>query len=135
MESRWIYLEQKRRWMRPWIFMGDALLLCPVLEAMATYADPGAQNGAESNQTKLLAQHEACKSIIDAADGIPDGCQHQKGAVWYWVLLRDTWSKMLACFLAERLTRLRLAKLLLEKPDVLILTSLPTIWTLPRWNG
>ena len=61
-----------------------------------------------------------CKNIIDAADGYNMDVNIKK-VLSGMGFAQDTWSKNVGVLSGGELTRLRLAKLLLEKPDVLIL--------------
>lgn len=92
----------------------------PVLEAMARMQILERKMAAESNQTQLLAQHEELQSIIDAADGYQMDVNIKK-VLSGMGFAQDTWGKNVGVLSGGELTRLRLAKLLLEKPDVLIL--------------
>ena len=92
----------------------------PVLEAMARMQILERKMAAESNQTQLLAQHEELQSIIDAADGYQMDVNIKK-VLSGMGFAPDTWGKNVGVLSGGELTRLRLAKLLLEKPDVLIL--------------
>ena len=68
----------------------------------------------------LLEQHDALQNIIDAADGYNMDVNIKK-VLSGMGFAQDTWTKNIAVLSGGELTRLRLAKLLLEKPDVLIL--------------
>ncbi len=102
----------------------------PVLEAMARMQILERKMAAESNQTQLLAQHEELQSIIDAADGYQMDVNIKK-VLSGMGFAQDTWGKNVGVLSGGELTRLRLAKLLLEKPDVLILDE-PTAGLDPR---
>jgi len=92
----------------------------PVLEAMARMQILERKMAAESNQTQLLAQHEELQSIIDAADGYQMDVNIKK-VLSGMGFAQDTWGKNVGVLSGGELTRLRLAKLLLEKPDILLL--------------
>ena len=72
------------------------------------------------DNTDLLAQHDALQNIVDAADGYNMDVNIKK-VLSGMGFAQDTWEKNIAVLSGGELTRLRLAKLLLEKPDVLIL--------------
>ena len=75
---------------------------------------------AQPDNADLLAQHDALQNIVDAADGYNMDVNIKK-VLSGMGFAQDTWQKNIAVLSGGELTRLRLAKLLLEKPDVLIL--------------
>ena len=92
----------------------------PVLDAMAQMQVLERKMAAQPDNTDLLAQHDALQNIVDAADGYNMDVNIKK-VLSGMGFAQDTWQKNIAVLSGGELTRLRLAKLLLEKPDVLIL--------------
>lgn len=92
----------------------------PVLDAMAQMQVLERKMAAQPDNTDLLAQHDALQNIVDAADGYNMDVNIKK-VLSGMGFAQDTWSKNVGVLSGGELTRLRLAKLLLEKPDVLIL--------------
>ena len=92
----------------------------PVLDAMAQMQVLERKMAAQPDNTDLLAQHDALQNIVDAADGYNMDVNIKK-VLSGMGFAQDTWEKNIAVLSGGELTRLRLAKLLLEKPDVLIL--------------
>ena len=92
----------------------------PVLEAMAQMQILERRMAAQPDNADLLAQHDALQNIVDAADGYNMDVNIKK-VLSGMGFAQDTWQKNIAVLSGGELTRLRLAKLLLEKPDVLIL--------------
>ena len=98
----------------------DALHLCPCAGCHGPDAGAGTQNAARPDDTELLARHDQLQNIVDAADGYNMDVNIKK-VLSGMGFAQDTWQKNIAVLSGGELTRLRLAKLLLEKPDVLIL--------------
>ena len=92
----------------------------PVLDAMAQMQILERRMAASPEDASLLEQHDALQNIIDAADGYNMDVNIKK-VLSGMGFAQDTWTKNIAVLSGGELTRLRLAKLLLEKPDVLIL--------------
>ena len=92
----------------------------PVLDAMAQMQILERRMAAQPDNADLLAQHDALQNIVDAADGYNMDVNIKK-VLSGMGFPQDTWQKNIAVLSGGELTRLRLAKLLLEKPDVLIL--------------
>ena len=92
----------------------------PVLDAMAQMQILEKKMAAAPNDPSLLEKHDALQNIIDAADGYNMDVNIKK-VLSGMGFAQDTWSKNVGVLSGGELTRLRLAKLLLEKPDVLIL--------------
>ncbi len=93
----------------------------PVLDAMAQMQILERQMAASpEDASELLEQHDALQNIMDAADGYNMDVNIKK-VLSGMGFAQDTWKKNIAVLSGGELTRLRLAKLLLEKPDVLIL--------------
>ena len=91
-----------------------------VLDAMAKMQILERRMAASPEDTSLLEQHDALQNIIDAADGYNMDVNIKK-VLSGMGFAQDTWEKNVGVLSGGELTRLRLAKLLLEKPDVLIL--------------
>lgn len=106
----------------------------PVLDAMAQMQILERRMAAQPDNADLLAQHDALQNIVDAADGYNMDVNIKK-VLSGMGFAQDTWQKNIAVLSGGELTRLRLAKLLLESPMSSFWTSLPTTWTLPPWNG
>ena len=92
----------------------------PVLDAMAQMQVLERKMAAQPDDTELLARHDQLQNIVDAADGYNMDVNIKK-VLSGMGFAQDTWQKNIAVLSGGELTRLRLAKLLLEKPDVLIL--------------
>ena len=102
----------------------------PVLDAMAQMQILERRMAAQPDNADLLAQHDALQNIVDAADGYNMDVNIKK-VLSGMGFAQDTWQKNIAVLSGGELTRLRLAKLLLEKPDVLILDE-PTVGLDPK---
>ena len=91
----------------------------PVLDAMAQMQVLEKKMAVKSDPS-LLEQHAALQAVIDAADGYNMDVNIKKvlGGMGF---PQDTWTKNIGVLSGGELTRLRIAKLLLEKPDILIL--------------
>ena len=92
----------------------------PVLDAMAQMQILEKRMAASPDDAALLEKHDELQNIIDAADGYNMDVNIKK-VLSGMGFAQDTWSKNVGVLSGGELTRLRLAKLLLEKPDVLIL--------------
>ena len=92
----------------------------PVLDAMAQMQILEKKMAASPDDAALLERHDELQNIIDAADGYNMDVNIKK-VLSGMGFAQDTWSKNVGVLSGGELTRLRLAKLLLEKPDVLIL--------------
>ena len=92
----------------------------PVLDAMARMQILEKKMAASPDDAALLETHDELQSIIDAADGYNMDVNIKK-VLSGMGFAQDTWSKNVGVLSGGELTRLRLAKLLLEEPDVLIL--------------
>ena len=91
----------------------------PMLDAMAQMEM--LQRKMEHIQSEeLLQQHADLQAIVDAADGYNMDVNIRK-VLNGMGFPQDTWEKSVAVLSGGELTRLRLARLLLQKPDVLIL--------------
>ena len=115
------YLEQNAK-LDPTLDIYGEMRSCfaHVLDAMAQMQILERRMAASPEDTSLLEQHDALQNIIDAADGYNMDVNIKK-VLSGMGFAQDTWTKNIAVLSGGELTRLRLAKLLLEKPDVLIL--------------
>ncbi len=91
-----------------------------VLKAMESMQILEHKMAATPDDTSLLDEHTALQTIIDAADGYQMDVNIRK-VLSGMGFAQDTWEKRVNVLSGGELTRLRLAKLLLQKPDVLIL--------------
>ena len=115
------YLEQNAK-LDPTLDIYGEMRSCfaHVLDAMARMQILERRMAASPEDASLLEQHDALQNIIDAADGYNMDVNIKK-VLSGMGFAQDTWTKNIAVLSGGELTRLRLAKLLLEKPDVLIL--------------
>ena len=115
------YLEQNAK-LDPTLDIYGEMRSCfaHVLDAMAQMQILERRMAASPEDVSLLEQHDALQNIIDAADGYNMDVNIKK-VLSGMGFAQDTWTKNIAVLSGGELTRLRLAKLLLEKPDVLIL--------------
>ena len=75
---------------------------------------------ARPSDPALLEQHAALQAVVDAADGYNMDVNIKK-VLSGMGFAQNTWEKNVGVLSGGELTRLRIAKLLLEKPDILIL--------------
>lgn len=115
------YLEQNAK-LDPTLDIYGEMRSCfaHVLDAMAQMQILERRMAASPEDASLLEQHDALQNIIDAADGYNMDVNIKK-VLSGMGFGQDTWTKNIAVLSGGELTRLRLAKLLLQKPDVLIL--------------
>ena len=115
------YLEQNAK-LDPTLDIYGEMRSCfaHVLDAMAQMQILERRMAVSPEDASLLEQHDALQNIIDAADGYNMDVNIKK-VLSGMGFAQDTWTKNIAVLSGGELTRLRLAKLLLEKPDVLIL--------------
>lgn len=92
----------------------------PVLEAMAQMQILEKKLAAAPHSTDLLEQHAALSAVIDAADGYHMDIQIKK-VLSGMAFGPETYEKPVSVLSGGEYTRLRLARLLLQKPDILIL--------------
>ena len=92
----------------------------PVLDAMEQMQVLERKMAARPADPALLEQHGALQAVIDAADGYNMDVNIKK-VLSGMGFAQDTWQKNVGVLSGGELTRLRIAKLLLEKPDILIL--------------
>ncbi len=92
----------------------------PVLDAMAQMQIVERKMAARPSDPAFLEQHAALQAVVDAADGYNMDVNIKK-VLSGMGFAQDTWQKNIGVLSGGELTRLRIAKLLLEKPDILIL--------------
>lgn len=92
----------------------------PVLDAMAQMQILEKKLAASPQDSDLLEQHAALSAVIDAADGYHMDIQIKK-VLSGMAFGPETYEKPVSVLSGGEYTRLRLARLLLQKPDVLIL--------------
>lgn len=92
----------------------------PVLEAMAAMQVLEKRLEKEVHNEDLLHQHAELSAVIDAADGY-NMDTHIKKVLSGMGFAPDTYEKPVKVLSGGEHTRLRLAKLLLQRPDVLVL--------------
>ncbi len=92
----------------------------PVLDAMAEMKRVEAQMAAAPGDGALMERHAALQAVIDAADGYNMDTQIKK-ILNGMAFPPETYGKSVAVLSGGEHTRLCLAKLLLQKPDLLIL--------------
>ena len=90
-----------------------------VLDAMARMQMLERKMAHQPSET-LLQEHADLQSIVDAADGYNMDVNIRK-VLNGMGFPQDTWEKAVGVLSGGELTRLRLARLLLQKPDILIL--------------
>ena len=110
------YLEQNAK-LDPTLDIYGEMRSCfaHVLDAMAQMQILERRMAASPEDASLLEQHDALQNIIDAADGYNMDVNIKK-VLSGMGFAQDTWTKNIAVLSGGELTRLRLAKLLLEKP-------------------
>lgn len=91
-----------------------------VIDAMAQMQIIARKMAANPTDPELLERHAVLQGIVDAADGYNMDLNIRK-VLSGMGFAQDTWTKNVGVLSGGEATRLRLAKLLLEKPDVLIL--------------
>lgn len=92
----------------------------PVLKAMAEMQVLEKKLAKTPNDGGLLEQHARLSAVIDAADGYNMDVQIRKVLAGMG-FAPEAWQKKVAVLSGGEHTRLRLAKLLLQRPDLLIL--------------
>lgn len=129
------YLEQNAK-LDPTLDIYGEMRSCfaHVLDAMAQMQILERRMAASPEDASLLEQHDALQNIIDAADGYNMDVNIKK-VLSGMGFAQDTWTKNIAVLSGGELTRLRLAKLLLQSRTSSFWTSPPTTSILRRWNG
>ena len=115
------YLEQNAR-LAPTldIYATMKLAFAPALDAMQKMDDLQRRLAADPHNTALTEEIAHCTAIVDAMDAYNMDTQIKKvlNGMGFPV---DTWVKLAGVLSGGEQTRLRLARLLLERPDLLIL--------------
>ena len=115
------YLEQNAR-LAPTldIYATMKLAFAPALDAMQKMEDLQRRLAADPHDTALTEEIAHCTAIVDAMDAYNMDTQIKKvlNGMGFPV---DTWVKLAGVLSGGEQTRLRLARLLLERPDLLIL--------------
>jgi ATP-binding cassette subfamily F protein 3 len=115
------YLEQNAR-LDPTLDVYGAMrdAFAAVLDALAQMQIVEKKMAAAPQQEELLSQHAALQAVVDAADGYNMDVNIKK-VLNGMGFPQETWQKSVGVLSGGELTRLRLARLLLERPEVLIL--------------
>ena len=92
----------------------------PALDAMAELETLQKQLAADLHNTAITDKITACNAVIDAMDAYNMDTQIKK-VLNGMGFPADTWAKLAGVLSGGEQTRLRLARLLLERPDILIL--------------
>ncbi|MCI2047638.1 MAG: ABC-F family ATP-binding cassette domain-containing protein [Faecalibacterium sp.] len=120
-DTRLGYLEQNAQ-LDPTLDVYAAMkeAFAPVLDALAQMQQIEQALAAAPQSETLLQQHTALQAIVDAADGYNMDVNIKK-VLNGMGFPQETWKKCVGVLSGGELTRLRIARLLLEKPDVLLL--------------
>ena len=102
----------------------------PALDAMAELETLQKQLAADHHNTAITDKITACNAVIDAMDAYNMDTQIKK-VLNGMGFPADTWTKLAGVLSGGEQTRLRLARLLLERPDLLILDDLGTAFVTP----
>ena len=115
------YLEQNAR-LAPTldIYATMKLAFAPALDAMQKMDDLQRRLAADPHDTALTEEIAHCTAIVDAMDAYNMDTQIKK-VLNGMGFPADTWVKLAGVLSGGEQTRLRLARLLLERPDLLIL--------------
>ena len=115
------YLEQNAR-LAPTldIYATMKLAFAPALDAMQKMDDLQRRLAADPHNTALTEEIAHCTAIVDAMDAYNMDTQIKK-VLNGMGFPADTWVKLAGVLSGGEQTRLRLARLLLERPDLLIL--------------
>ena len=115
------YLEQNAR-LAPTldIYATMKLAFAPALDAMQKMDDLQSRLAADPHNTALTEEIAHCTAIVDAMDAYNMDTQIKK-VLNGMGFPADTWVKLAGVLSGGEQTRLRLARLLLERPDLLIL--------------
>ena len=115
------YLEQNAR-LAPTldIYATMKLAFAPALDAMQKMDDLQRRLAADPHNTALTEKIAHCTAIVDAMDAYNMDTQIKK-VLNGMGFPADTWVKLVGVLSGGEQTRLRLARLLLERPDLLIL--------------
>ena len=120
------YLEQNAR-LDPSldIYATMRLVFTPALDAMQEMDALQKQLAADPHNAELTEKIAHCTAVIDAMDAYNMDTQIKK-VLNGMGFPADTWTKLAGVLSGGEQTRLRLARLLLERPDLLILDDLGT---------
>ena len=115
------YLEQNAR-LDPAlnIYATMKLAFAPALDAMQKMDDLQRRLAADPHNTALTEEIAHCTAIVDAMDAYNMDTQIKK-VLNGMGFPAETWAKLAGVLSGGEQTRLRLARLLLERPDLLIL--------------
>ena len=120
------YLEQNAR-LDPAldVYATMKLVFTPALDAMQQMETLQKQLAADPHNAELTEKIAHCTAVIDAMDAYNMDTQIKK-VLNGMGFPADTWAKLAGVLSGGEQTRLRLARLLLERPDLLILDDLGT---------
>ena len=124
------YLEQNAR-LDPSldIYATMRLVFTPALDAMQEMDALQKQLAADPHNAELTEKIAHCTAVIDAMDAYNMDTQIKK-VLNGMGFPADTWTKLAGVLSGGEQTRLRLARLLLERPDLLILDEACAAWQL-----
>ena len=125
------YLEQNARLDTSLdIYATMRLVFTPALDAMQEMDALQKQLAADPHNAELTDKIAHCTAVIDAMDAYNMDTQIKK-VLNGMGFPADTWTKLAGVLSGGEQTRLRLARLLLERPDLLILDDLGTEFVTP----
>ena len=107
----------------------------PVLDAMARMQVLENKLSMPPADEALLEEHARLSAVVDAADGYNMDVQIKKVLQRHGLWPRNLRQERVAVPRAASTPCLRLAKLLLQRPDLLILDEPTNHLTLPQWSG
>lgn len=129
------YLEQNAR-LDPTldVYATMKLVFTPALDAMQQMEGLQKQLAADPHNAELTDKIAHCTAVVDAMDAYNMDTQIKK-VLNGMGFPADTWTKAAGVLSGGEQTRLRLARLLLERPDLLILDEPTNISIWKQWNG
>jgi len=92
----------------------------PVLEALERMGRLEGEMARRPGDQELLEEHARCQAVVDAADGYHRDTQIRR-VLSGMGFGEDTWHKKVSVLSGGEYTRLRLARLLVQSPEVLVL--------------